>query len=480
MRLLLPRAICLASPTALAFFAGGFNDRSRHIALIATAAGLALAALLAPSPLPTGRAARVILGALGLFCGWTALSAMWAPIPYQASDDAQRVLLYLVVFAIAAAVWRPRRGARWVEPVLAAGTVGVSLVGLAGRLVPTLVVQHGSERSGGRLDQPLTYWNAQGALAAMGLVLCARIAGDRERRTVARMAAAAGTVPLTTALYLTFSRGALAALAAGMLVLLVAAPTWSQLRAVVICAPPSLAGALAAGVFGSVRFLGRNHVGERLTVLAVLAAGAAVAAGLTWLAVRREARSPSSGGRIGLPRWSAPAVAVIVVGLVVVPIVVGGANPPGRKQISAGASNQRLSELGSNRPEYWRVAVDAFAEDPVRGVGSSGFSAEWLRRRHITEGVHDAHSLEIETLAELGLVGVALLAALFAGAFVAIRRVHGADPMLAAGPLAALVAWTLHSAIDWDWEMPALTLVAVILLGMLVAQADAGEAADGR
>ena len=121
MRLLLPRAICLGSPAALAFFAGGFNDRSRHIALIVTAVGLALAALFAPTPLPRGRTARLMLGALGLFCGWTALSATWAPIPYQASDDAQRVLLYLVVFAIAVAVWRPRRAARWVEPLLASG-----------------------------------------------------------------------------------------------------------------------------------------------------------------------------------------------------------------------------------------------------------------------------------------------------------------------------------------------------------------------
>jgi uncharacterized membrane protein YhaH (DUF805 family) len=112
-------------------------------------------------------------------------------------------------------------------------------------------------------------------------------------------------------------------------------------------------------------------------------------------------------------------------------------------------------------------------------VGSSGFAVIWLQKRHISEGVHDAHSLEIETLAELGLVGIAMLAVLLGGAMLAIRRVHGADPVLAAGPLAALTAWALHSAIDWDWEMPALTLVAVILLGVMLAQADEAEVADG-
>ena len=102
------------------------------------------------------------------------------------------------------------------------------------------------------------------------------------------------------------------------------------------------------------------------------------------------------------------------------------------------------------------------------------------RSADIVGGVHDAHSLEIETLAELGLIGAVILAALIAAAVVGVRRAHGADPALAAGPLAALVVWGLHASIDWDWEMPAVTLVAVVLLGMLLAQADEAEVARGR
>jgi hypothetical protein len=30
--------------------------------------------------------------------------------------------------------------------------------------------------------------------------------------------------------------------------------------------------------------------------------------------------------------------------------------------------------------------------------------------------------------------------------------------------------WTAHSAIDWDWEMPALTLVAALLAGIALAR----------
>ena len=100
----------------------------------------------------------------------------------------------------------------------------------------------------------------------------------------------------------------------------------------------------------------------------------------------------------------------------------------------------------------------------------------WLRHRTVREGVRDAHSLELETAAELGLPGLLLLGALLGGvgwaAAVALRR-HGAA---VAGPSAALAAWTAHSAIDWDWELPALTLVALLLAGAVIAAAEATDA----
>src|SRR5947207_2530024 len=97
--------------------------------------------------------------------------------------------------------------------LLAAGPVGVIGYGLSGRLAPGVVTLHRSASAGGRLEQPLTYWNATGSLAAIGFVLCARLAGEPSRPRAVRCAAAAGAVPLATGVYLSFSRGALAALA---------------------------------------------------------------------------------------------------------------------------------------------------------------------------------------------------------------------------------------------------------------------------
>ena len=120
--------------------------------------------------------------------------------------------------------------------------------------------------------------------------------------------------------------------------------------------------------------------------------------------------------------------------------------------------------------ETWRVAIDAGVHHPIIGVGASGFRTEWLKHRHIDENVRDAHSLELETFGELGLVGIALLGTLLGAVALSAGAAHRADPALAAGPAAVLALWAFHSAIDWDWEMPALTLAAVVLAGMLVSR----------
>ena len=158
-----------------------------------------------------------------------------------------------------------------------------------------------------------------------------------------------------------------------------------------------------------------------------------------------------------------------IAALLAVPIVAARGHqqaPP-----ATGATNERFASLGSNRYGYWRVAIDTGLGHPLAGVGASGFRQVWLARRDVDEVVHDAHSLEFETFAELGLVGVALLAALLGAVALSGRALARADPLLAAGPLAALTVWTFHSAIDWDWEIPALTLVAVVLAGAVLGRA---------
>ena len=72
----------------------------------------------------------------------------------------------------------------------------------------------------------------------------------------------------------------------------------------------------------------------------------------------------------------------------------------------------------------------------------------------------------------MGVIGLALLAAFLAGVALAARRAAQAAPTLAAGPIAGVVVYLAHSPLDWDWHMPALTLVGLVLAGSLLALAD--------
>jgi O-antigen ligase len=111
----------------------------------------------------------------------------------------------------------------------------------------------------------------------------------------------------------------------------------------------------------------------------------------------------------------------------------------------------------------------AFRAEPLHGVGAGGWAVDWLRYRPINDFAQDAHSLPLQTLAELGIIGVLLLIAFLAGIGVSARDALGRAPARAAGPIAGVVVYVAHAPLDWDWQMPAVTLVAMILGAAIVA-----------
>ena len=464
-------ACLLIGPTVLAFFSGGYFDEPRLIAAIVVW-GLVLAlALTGPAPLPAGVPGRLALGGLAALTAWTALSLLWAPLGGPAVAAVERLVLYTGALALAIAVLRSPRAMRALEPALAAGATVVIGYGLAGRLLPGIVELARSESAGGRLEQPITYWNAEGALAAIGLVLCARLAGDRRRSPLVRALAAAAAVPLGAGVYVSFSRGAIAVAVLGLVVLVAAARSRAQLGAAVATL---LAGGLAAGcaaAFDGVSSLSgpladREREGAiALALLALLAIAAAL------LAVRRARTEPDDDS---LPWARVPlAVATVVVAGVAAGLVAGGlAEQPSASELATGAQARRLTTVSSNRYEYWRVGLAAFADRPLTGLGAAGFRVRWLRERPIPEAVRDVHSIELEQAAELGLPGLLAFAVLLAGAFLAARAALRRDPAAAAGAAAAALAWLLHASIDWDWQLPAVSLPAIVLIGALVVIAE--------
>jgi O-antigen ligase len=139
---------------------------------------------------------------------------------------------------------------------------------------------------------------------------------------------------------------------------------------------------------------------------------------------------------------------------------------------SSGNVSARLSSLsGNGRGGYWRVALDEASAHPLLGGGAGTWDRWWLAHRPNANGALDAHSLYLETLAEVGPFGVALLAALLALPLAFRRRAlrHDWAPACAA----AYVALLVHAALDWDWELPAVALCGLLCGVALLGDGDA-------
>ncbi len=460
-------AALLIGPTVLAFFSGGYFDGPRVWAGLIAWLLVAVAMVAVPRPLPRTLGARLAIVGLLLLAIWTVVSFTWAPVAGSAYHAGQRVVLYAGILIAASVLLRERGVQRAVEPALAAGILIVIGYGLSERFLPGLLHFTRSISAQGRLEQPLTYWNAMGELAAIGFVLCARIAGDATRSRRLRIAASAAASPIGMGLYISFSRGALFACLAGLVALTVLAPRREQLRGTVLTVAAGVLASSAAAPFKGVTSLGgalSSREREGAIALALLVVIMAAAALMQWRMTRSERPA-----ELSLPQ-RAPLIALTLICAGLAAAIVIGAKEKASQQLSPGAT--RLITLQSNRYAYWDVALRAFDDQPIRGVGAGGWAVYWLRYRTVTEFAQDAHSLPLQTLAELGVIGVLLLLAFFGGVGLAARDAVRSGSALAAGPVAGFVAYVAHAPLDWDWQMPALTIVALILAGHVLAAAE--------
>jgi hypothetical protein len=308
-------------------------------------------------------------------------------------------------------------------------------------------------------------------MGALGVVLAVRIAGDVSRPRWMRGAAIAASTPLALGAYLAFSRGALVALAIGLALLVLLDASWEQLRAVGLAVVAAVVVCLAADSSDGVRAL-QGDLGDReaagAAVLGLLAVMAAAAAAVhLWLGRRHQLRPLPGRARGAL----AIGLGIAAVGGFAFAAVTTERRPA---DAATGATASRLASTQSDRAEYWRVAAEMFADDPLRGAGSGAFGTVWLRERDEPKAVRDAHSLYIETAAELGLVGLIALGLFLGGVAWSGVRAYARDPVLATGLVAGLAVWAVHAGLDWLWEVPTVTAIALLLASGLV-RASYGE-----
>jgi O-antigen ligase len=123
------------------------------------------------------------------------------------------------------------------------------------------------------------------------------------------------------------------------------------------------------------------------------------------------------------------------------------------------SGGQAFSFFGQNRPQYWRVAFKLYESNSLLGGGAGTFGNYWLHNRPDGEFVRDAHSLYIEMLAELGPLGLVLVLFALVTPLLALRGRQ--NDMLVATAAGAYVTFLLHAAVDWDWEMPVITITGL-------------------
>jgi hypothetical protein len=434
------------------------------------------------------RRAMVAIAAVAGLGVWMGVSAGWSPVPATAVEDAQRAFAYAALLGlalIAALAAGTRRQIPWIVMATIVVIVGA---GLGSRLLPDLISSPAPlPQAGFRLDYPFGYSNAYGALAAIGIVLGLGLGEDRLARPVPRALAAAAAVPLAVAVYLSLSRGAWLALAVGLMLLLVLA----RQRVAVL-----LTMLLVAAAAAIVIIVLQDHPalvdgpragqppGQRGGEILALVLGSAVVVGALQLALGAATRRRSGAP----PRWS---LAFLAVAAAAVVLVVGGAAivDPGRvdrfvsrqwhdflRPAGQPSQSSRLGTAKGPRSDFYRVAIDGFDAHPWRGTGSGGFEPLYVRDRRTDETARDVHSLYLEVLSELGIVGALLLlafvAATIAGIVAARRRPGALGPGAAAAVGAAWATWLVHAGIDWDWQLPALTLLALMAMATLLVRDD--------
>jgi predicted lipid-binding transport protein (Tim44 family) len=178
----------------------------------------------------------IVVGVFAGYAAWTLASALWSNAEDRALVEFDRALLYLLLLLLFGLL--PPRSWRlpWIMRGLAGGSLVICTVALITRLLPH-VWPVSPALANNQLSYPLTYWNALGILATIGVLLSLGIASNPREARAARALAAAGVPIAATTLFLTFSRGAIGALAIGLVVYFVIARSHALVGALLAIVP---------------------------------------------------------------------------------------------------------------------------------------------------------------------------------------------------------------------------------------------------
>jgi tetratricopeptide (TPR) repeat protein len=421
---------------------------------------------------------KVAVAALFAYAAWNYLSIGWAEDKGPAWEGANRALLYALVFTLFA-TWRPR--GRTAATLVIVYVLGVAAIGLVQLLLASTATDPSTFFSEARFAKPAGYMNANVALWFSAFLPAVTLGARRELAPALRGVLVASAVLLCGLTVLGQSRGWLF-MAPIALVLFVAIVPQRVRTVLTLGLVLAATGAVTGTLLEVYRAGGERGFDSAVSsAVAALLAAAAVAGVVAALAAFADRRALPSRERDRLA-GRVLAVAAIVATIAGLAVFVGVKGSPftvisngwhdfKTKPSPVGGASRFTGSLGTNRYDFWRVAVDRFRAEPLVGDGSDNFQRAYLADRH-DSGAPPLypHSVELRALTETGLIGAALLAVgLGAGlwaALGAIRRRRGLGSAAAAAATAAFMYWMVHGSIDWFWEFPALGAPALGLLGL--------------
>lgn len=483
-RLALVRNVVAALGISVAIFLlsyanGGFATTTRAYAAIAAwwliGAGAALTLWTARAQI--SRLAIAAPALLALYALWTLLSMSWAPDGERAFAQFNQVSLYVAVLILAIVAGR-LIPASWIVGGIALALSAIAIVAFVSRVFPSTFSGSTSQAQFlntlyVRLSFPLGYWNGLGIEAALAFPLLLSLMVSRRSRVASALAAL--PLPVIAAdMYLTSSRGAFAAAAVAIVVfLLLTANRWTALAATVAT---GISFALAVDFVHSRRELvngqtasGIGNHEAHVAALAVLLI--AVGTALVWLGVAEVARrwSPPLPPVVG---WATSAVlAIVVLAGIVLSHPIRRFEEFKAQAHYSGSSNfittHLLSSSGSGRWQLWSDAASQFRAHPLNGGGAGSYLYWWLEHRPLGLYSQYAHSLYLETLGELGIIGLLLLAAaVLVSVAGGIRASLTLRSPAIAGLAACGIAFFAAAAYDWVWQLSGIAMAGVGALGV--------------
>ena len=418
-------------------------------------------------------------GFLAAYAAWSLFSWLWSPNRSDAWEGTSLTLLYLIAFLTSVSFVSFGASRRH---ILAASVLGPAVI--AALTLWVLDERTGDLFDNYRLIGSMGYHNGEAAFLLLPFWVAIYLAGSRRVSPILRGVILAGALLSASVAVLTQSRGAMVAMAVSIPIYFLF--SGHRLRGVVALLP------IVVSLY--LTFPGLNQVYlallqdqdavaalRRIVPIVWLTAAAAGLYGLLWGLIDRQWKPRTSLVRVA----GGLVVAVCVVGLFVGfqalndrvgdPIAWGAQRWEAFKtDDTTGVEQSRyLSASGSGRYALWQVAWKDFASHPFLGVGTHNYEATYYQLRSQVVGpVRQPHMLPLEVLAERGVVGGLLFFGFLAvcvgaGLIQSARRFNAEGRAQAGALIAATSYWFLHSSAEWFWQLPAITLPAIVYLAML-------------